>query len=71
MSEQEKRPIKRGWGWPTNSKKAHYFFDGRSLCGKWGFFGDVDDADGSSKGALPHLANALAIAVGETKPEVL
>ena len=25
----------RGWKMLINSKKAHYFFDGRSLCGKW------------------------------------
>lgn len=33
--------VDRGWGWPMNSKKAHYFIEGRSLCGKWGFFGDL------------------------------
>ncbi len=24
-----------GWGWPTGANKAHYFKDGRALCGKW------------------------------------
>lgn len=24
------------WKWPSNSRKAHAFVDGRSLCGKWG-----------------------------------
>jgi len=24
-----------GWGWLTNSRKWHYFVDGKSLCGKW------------------------------------
>lgn len=33
---------KLAWGWPSNSRKAHVFFDGRSLCGKWGFFGTTD-----------------------------
>lgn len=30
-----------GWGWPTNSRKAHYFREGesRSVCGKWLYFG--------------------------------
>lgn len=28
-----------GWGWPESSRKAHYFVDGRSLCGKWLFSG--------------------------------
>lgn len=29
----------QGWGWPGNSKKAHFFSGGRSLCGRWMFFG--------------------------------
>lgn len=24
-----------GWYWPSNSGKAHYYRDNRSLCGKW------------------------------------
>jgi hypothetical protein len=33
MSENE------GWGFPRGSIKAHYFLeDGRSLCGKFGFY---------------------------------
>lgn len=28
-----------GWGWPERSRKAHYFIDGRSLCGSWLYFG--------------------------------
>ena len=31
-----------GWGWPLNSRKAHYFRDGLALCGKWMFFGPPD-----------------------------
>jgi hypothetical protein len=27
-----------GWGFPGNSKKAHYFVDGMALCRKWGFY---------------------------------
>lgn len=42
--------MKKGWGWPSNSKKAHYFVNGRALCGKWMFFGTVDDANAGSKG---------------------
>lgn len=26
-----------GWGFTATSRKAHYFRDGRSLCGKWWF----------------------------------
>ena len=33
---------KEGWTWLYNSKKWHYFRDGRSLCGKWGRFGSPD-----------------------------
>lgn len=29
-----------GWGWPSNSRKAHYFRDGRSLCRRWGWFSE-------------------------------
>ena len=37
--------IVAGWGFPLNSKKSHYFVNGRSLCGKWLFFGHVDPAN--------------------------
>lgn len=30
------------WKWPSNSKKAHIFIDGRSLCGKWMVFSDAN-----------------------------
>ncbi|MBA7491660.1 hypothetical protein ES702_02208 [subsurface metagenome] len=39
---------KRGWGWPRNSRKTHYFIDGRSLCGKWMFFGKLEDSQDNS-----------------------
>jgi hypothetical protein len=42
--------MKNGWGWPQLSKKAHYFVDGRSLCSRWLFFGEVDDVKADSKG---------------------
>jgi len=38
----------RGWGFPRLSKKAHYFVDGRSLCGKWLFTGDLEDSNDDS-----------------------
>lgn len=34
-----------GWGFPQRSRKAHYFVNGRSLCGKWTFFGKVAEGD--------------------------
>ena len=44
FSEQHDPDPTRGWGWPMLSKKAHYFVDDRSLCGKWLFSGyDVGD----------------------------
>lgn len=50
LANDQHKP-RKGWGWPTNSKKAHYFFDGHSLCGKWFFLGAVDDdAAGATKG---------------------
>ncbi len=29
---------REGWGFPGRSIKCHYFRDGTSLCGKWGFY---------------------------------
>lgn len=31
-----------GWGWPGNLPKAHVFVEGRSLCGRWGYFGNTE-----------------------------
>jgi len=35
----------RGWGWPMNSQKAHYFPAGEiiSLCGRWMYSGHLED----------------------------
>jgi hypothetical protein len=44
----ETNPPKVGWGWPSNSKKAHYFYDGRSLCMRWIFFGAVEQGKDDS-----------------------
>lgn len=30
--------FEEGWGWPTASRKAHYFVNATSLCGRWGIF---------------------------------
>ena len=32
---------KEGWTWLTNSKKWHYFVDGRSLCGGFMVFANM------------------------------
>ncbi len=35
---------KKGWGFPINSKKAHYFDgDSMSLCNRWMFLGELED----------------------------
>ena len=36
MGEDMSIQDKEGWGYPLNSRKAHYFNSNRSLCGKWG-----------------------------------
>lgn len=38
--------LPRGWGWPINARKAHYFSrdDIRSLCGKWAYSGPRTDS---------------------------
>jgi len=38
--------MSEGWAWPLNSRKAHYFEEGRSLCGRWMFFGSQDQPEG-------------------------
>lgn len=41
--------LKRGWGWPSNAHKCHYFnADIISLCGKWMYRGELEESDGSS-----------------------
>jgi hypothetical protein len=37
--------LKEGWVCLTNANKYHYIRDARSLCGKWGYFGNIFDAD--------------------------
>jgi len=32
-----------GWAAPVNTRRWHYFRDGRSLCGRWGYFGSLWD----------------------------
>lgn len=35
---------KQGWGLAWNFRKAHYFIESRSLCGRWMYFGKLEDA---------------------------
>lgn len=34
--------MNEGWCWPVASRKAHYFKNGRSLCNRWMYFGQLD-----------------------------
>ena len=36
----KKEIVKEGWAYLSNSLKCHYFKDGRSLCGRWAYFGN-------------------------------
>ena len=45
---EEMKTTLEGWGFPLLSRKAHYFMRGRSLCGKWGFFGEVEPGNDDS-----------------------
>ncbi len=48
---EEKIRFPAGWGFPLDSRKAHYFSNGeiRSLCDKWLFTGPRDPEDVVSK----------------------
>lgn len=37
----------KGWGWPSLAKKAHYFIDGTSICGRWMYMGTINDTETS------------------------
>jgi len=48
------KKVEEGWGWPSNSRKAHYFVDGRSLCRRWAALWTLDEQDQpQSMGAQP------------------
>ena len=45
---------RRGWGWPMDAKKAHYFIFASdrtwnsSLCGGWAYGGNLEDSNDDS-----------------------
>jgi len=41
----ERRYYCEGWCWPMRTRKAHYFREGRSLCGWWQFVDKVKEPD--------------------------
>ena len=43
--------MSEGWGKPTQSRKFHYFIEGRSLCRNWGWWaqhGPLDNDTGKT-----------------------
>lgn len=48
LVEQLKLKPKEGWGFAINWRKAHYIVDGRSLCGKWLYFGTLEQGKDKS-----------------------
>lgn len=51
-----------GWGWPGNSKKAHYFREGEiaSLCGKWAYTGPRESGNDGSPDNCAECKKRLA-----------
>jgi DNA-directed RNA polymerase subunit RPC12/RpoP len=39
QGEIKEEPLKEGWVWFLNSKKAHYVKELRALCGRWMYLG--------------------------------
>ena len=53
--------LRKGWAKPGAAAKFHYFEDGRSLCGRWAFGGDLEeDDDKTSPGDCKACAKKLA-----------
>jgi len=58
MAEKEQ---KEGWGFPNNSRKAHYFVDSMSLCRRYGFYyGDLELGNNNSPDNCSVCAKLLA-----------
>jgi hypothetical protein len=54
--EETKKPVRlaEGWGWPANSRKAHYVRKQEAICGGWWFSGELfsgneDSSDNCAK----------------------
>jgi len=63
---------KKGWGFPSNSKKAHYFVNGMSLCHKYGFYrGDLEDFNDESNDNCTACKKALLKIRAKEKVELL
>ena len=45
----DENEIGKGWGFPLNTRKAHYFDnDAISMCGKWMYMGQLEDNNHTS-----------------------
>ena len=54
-----------GWVFLHNARKVHYFFEGRSLCGRWGYLGstflsDTPPYEDTCKACAQRLRSVLA-----------
>jgi hypothetical protein len=60
MEEIDNAPVRRGWGWPLNSKKAHYFIGAESLCRRWLYGGELEEGNDNSPDNCRACAKKLA-----------
>lgn len=59
-----------GWGFPLNSRKAHYFVDTFSLCRKMGFYrGDLEQGNNNSPDNCAECRKRLAARTPAPQPE--
>ena len=54
-----------GWAWPRRGRRAHYFRDGRSLCGRWSSW-PSSYAQNQELGSLDHCAKCARRRAKET-----
>ena len=63
----------QGWKWLFNTRKWHYFVDGRSLCRKWGTLGvgGCEDTNHDSPDNCKTCRRALEKKYPEKVPETI
>lgn len=60
---------KEGWGSVVNAASAHYFRDGRSLCGRWMAFSPRWETN-QKRGPEPRRGDGTCKACWKKAPEV-
>lgn len=61
VTAKKLRDSKEGWGFPTGSRKAHYFVDSMSLCLRYGFyFGPLEQGADNSPDNCSSCVKKLA-----------